>query len=68
VQPSTDQIKFGIYGCTLLVPCFLIAKKLCEVRIGRYDWVTVGEVVGSREVIGLSNFISEFTNLLGTNN
>jgi len=26
------------------------------------------EVAGSGEVIGLSNFISEFTNLLGTNN
>ena len=30
--------------------------------------MTVGEGVGNGEVIGLINFISEFTNLLGTDN
>jgi len=53
MQPSTDKLKFGVHGYTLLVPRLLITIETSEVRTASYIWWG-GKVAGKLKASAIS--------------
>jgi len=53
MQPSKEQLKFGVQVYTLLITCFVLAIKTSELRTACYGWGG-GDVAGKITDSGIS--------------